>query len=87
MLWGYLPHFFLSPDWDQETLFQSIDHVDRWHEKIGMAALTDHDFLDDGYTVEKTTFSTGDAIICNFGDQAFTHQGKVIEPGDYLILD
>ncbi|MBR9999888.1 MAG: hypothetical protein KFF73_13005 [Cyclobacteriaceae bacterium] len=87
MLWGYLPHFFVSPDWDQEVLFQSIDHVDQWHEKIGTAEMTDHDFLDADFAVEKTSFSSGDAIICNFSDQPFLYQGKVIEAGDYLIVE
>ena len=87
MLWGYLPHFSISPGWDQEELFQSIDHVDRWHERIGTAEMTDHQFLDKDYTVEKTTFSTGDEIISNFGKQPFTYNGDVIEAKGYLILD
>lgn len=87
MLWGYLPHFFINPGWDQEDLFQSLDHVDRWHERVGLAEMTDHLFLDDDYTVEQTTFSSGDAIICNFGKQSFVINGKVIEAGGFLILD
>jgi hypothetical protein len=87
MLWGYLPHFFISPDWDQEELFQSLDHVDKWHERIGLAEMTDHQFLDEEFMVEKTSFSTGDQIICNFSDQPFKYEGKVIKAKDYLILD
>ena len=87
MLWGYLPHFFISPEWDQEELFQSLDHVDQWHEKIGTAEMTDHQFLDENYTVEMTSFSTGETIICNFGDQPFTYKGETIEAGSYLIYD
>jgi hypothetical protein len=86
MLWGSLPHFSIRPGWDQEDLFRSLDHVDRWHERIGTAAMTDHDFLTDDFTVERTTFSTGDSIVCNFGEQPFTHRGQVIEPGGYLIV-
>ncbi len=48
--------------------------------------MTDHQFLTDDYTVERTTFSTGDSIICNFGDEPYTQDGKVIESGGYLIL-
>jgi hypothetical protein len=87
MLWGYLPHFFISPDWNQEELFQSLDHVDLWHEKIGTAEMTDHEFLDENYTVEKTTFSTGDNIICNFGEQPFKYKGTDIEAKSYLIVN
>jgi hypothetical protein len=87
MLWGYLPHFSIRPGWDQGELFRSLDHVDRWHARIGPAAMTDHDFLTEDFTVEQTTFSTGDSIICNFGDRPFTHEGRTIEPGGYLILE
>ncbi len=87
MLWGYLPHFFISPDWDQEELFQALDHVDAWHEKIGLAEMTDHRFLDEDYKVEMTTFSTGDRIICNFSDQSFDYAGKQIEAKNYIILE
>lgn len=87
MLWGYLPHFSIRPGWDQEELFRSLDHVDRWHERIGTAEMTDHRFLTDDYAVEQTTFSTGDRIICNFGEEPFRHGERVIEPGSYLILE
>lgn len=87
MLWGYLPHFSIRPGWDQEELFQSLDHVDRWHERIGTAEMTDHRFLTDDFTVEQTTFSTGDRIICNFGEKPFPHEDQVVEPGGYLILE
>jgi hypothetical protein len=42
--------------------------------------------LTDDFTVERTRFSTGDAIVCSFGGQPFTHRGQVIEPGGYLIV-
>jgi len=87
MLWGYLPHFFISPDWDQQELFKSLDHVDQWHEKIGTAEMTDHQFLDVEYKVEMTSYSTGDRIICNFSDNPFNYEGKIIEANDYLILE
>jgi len=85
MLWGYLPHFFIAPEWNQEELFQSLDHVDQWHEKIGTAEMTDHQFLDENFTVEQSTFSTGDKIICNFGDKPFDIEGMTVEPGSYLL--
>jgi hypothetical protein len=87
MLWGYMPHFSIRPGWDDEDLFRSLDHVDRWHERIGTAEMTDHRFLADDYNVEQTTFSTGDSIICNFGDEPYTHDGKLIDSGGYLILE
>lgn len=86
MLWGYLPHFNIGPDWNQERLFESIGHVDLWHEKVGMAEMINHQFLSDDFKVEKTEFSTGDAIICNFSNESFRHDGITISPVSYRTL-
>ena len=88
MLWGYLPHFRInSPDWNQDELFRSLDHVDQWNERIGTTEMTSHKFLTSDYTVEQTAFSTGDSIICNFGDKPYDHNGKLVKPKSYLILN
>jgi hypothetical protein len=87
MLWGYLPHFSIDRDWKQDKLFQSMDHVDQWHARIGMAEMTSHKFLTADYSVEQTTFSTGDSIICNFGDKPYDHHGKAVSPKSYLIVN
>jgi hypothetical protein len=86
MLYGYLPHFSIRPDWDQEELFKSLDQVDNWHERIGMAEMTNHTFLSEDNTVEQTEFSTGDAIVCNFSQKQFAVGGKTINPGSYQII-
>ena len=86
MLWGYLPHFFVHPDNLQDSLFQSLDHVDKWHEQIGLAEMTDHRFLSPDYKVEMTTFSTGDTIICNFGFTNFHYKSKLVKPKSFLII-
>jgi len=87
MLWGYLPHFRIDPGWSQNELFQSMGQVDQWHVRIGLAELTSHKFLAADYSVEQTTFSTGDSIICNFGDKPYDHNGKLVKPKSYLILN
>lgn len=87
MLWGYLPHFRIDRDWKQDKLFQSMDHVDQWHARIGTAEMTSHKFLTADYSVEQTTFSTGDSIICNFGDKPYDHKGKAVSPKSYLIMN
>jgi hypothetical protein len=84
MLWGYLPHFSINEDWKYDDLFKSISHVDAWHERIGMAEMVDHRFLTEDFKVEQTSFSTGDSIICNFGDQSTHIDGTTIEPGGYI---
>jgi hypothetical protein len=86
MLWGYLPHFTIGAKWNEEKLFQSIGHVDQWHARIGTAVMTGHRFLTKDYTVEQTTFSTGDSIICNFGDKPYEFDGKSVAPKSYLTL-
>ena len=59
----------------------------RFLEKIGTAAMTNHKFLTADYSVEQTTFSTGDSIICNFGAKPYDFNGKTVNPRSYLILD
>ena len=86
MLWGYMAHFSINPQWNQEELFKSLSHVDEWHEKIGTAEMTSHRFLSEDYNVEETSFSTGDRIICNFSPEPFAVEGKIIKPKSYLIL-
>ena len=87
MLWGYMPHFHIEPGWDKEKLFKSLSHVDEWHERIGTAELTNHRFLTEDFSVEETAFSTGDSIICNFGEKPFSYNGKTVKARNYLILD
>ncbi len=87
MLWGYLPHFTIGAKWNQEQLFQSMDQVDQWNARIGMAEMTAHRFLTKDYTVEQATYSTGDSIICNFGDKPYDYKGKSVKPKSYLILN
>ena len=86
MLWGYMPHFSINPDWKQEELFKSVFVVDNWHERIGTAEIINHKFLSDDFNVEESTFSTGDRIICNFGVKPFLFEGKTVNAKSYLIM-
>jgi hypothetical protein len=86
MLWGYLPHFFIGSEWLNEKLFASLEHVDSWHEKIGLSEMVSHRFLTDDLTVEQTEFSGGDAIICNFGKQDYEEKGMIVGAGSYKLL-
>lgn len=86
MLWGYLPHFFIHSEPLDKELFTSLDHVDAWYEKIGISEMTSHHFLTDDFTVEQTEFSSGDAIICNFGNQVYEYRGIAVNPGGYCLL-
>jgi len=85
MLWGYLAHFGIDPDWKEEELFKSLSQVDEWHERIGTAEMTNHRFLTADFDVEETTFSTGNKIVCNFSDNPFSYEGKLVKAKSYLI--
>ncbi len=85
MLWGYLPHFAIRPDWDGEALFTSIGHVTDWHARIGKAEMESHQILDADGTLEQTVFSTGDAIICNFGSEPARIDGTAVDAGGYVV--
>ena len=85
MQWGYMLHFFHRGDFNFGRFGESF-HVDRWHERVAMAEMTGHQFLDDRMTVEKTEFSSGQAIICNFGEAPVSVEGLEIGGMDYRIL-
>ena len=38
-----------------------------WHEKIGFDEMTDHRFLTENRLVQETRFSSGHAVVVNFG--------------------
>jgi hypothetical protein len=59
--------------------------VDEWHERIGTAEMTNHRFLTADFDVEETTFSTGNKIVCNFSDNPFSYEGKLVKAKSYLI--
>lgn len=43
----------------------------RWHEKIGFDEMTDHRFLTENRLVQETQFSSGHAVVVNFGSEAW----------------
>jgi hypothetical protein len=85
MQWGYMLHFHYRNNFNYERFGASF-HVDNWHEKVALAEMTGHKFLDDARTVEKTEFSSGHAIICNYGTEPFAVEGEVIEGMNYRIV-
>jgi len=85
MQWGYMLHFHYREDFDFNR-FSGSFHVDRWHEKVALAEMTHHEFLDSEMKVEKSEFSSGDGIICNYGDVPVTIDGQVIPGMGYRTL-
>jgi hypothetical protein len=85
MQWGYMPHYFHRKDFDFD-LFNGNFQVDQWHEKVALAGMTNHEFLNPERTVEKTEFSNGAAIICNYGTEPVVTGGSRIEKFSFKIL-
>ena len=42
-----------------------------WHEQIGFDEMTDHRFLSKDRLVQETRFSSGQAVVVNFGSEAW----------------
>ena len=88
LLYGYMPIFVE----DYETLKErgnllkdSITPILDWHSKIGMDELVDHRYLTKDRKAQESRFSSGWAIVVNFGDQKFkTDFGKEVAPMSYL---
>jgi len=87
MLWGYLPHFRITPGWKPEGVFAETFHVDRWHAAIGLAEMVDHRFRADDWSVEETRFGNGRGIVCNFSPEPCTVDGATVPARGYRLLD
>ena len=86
MLWGYLPHFRITPGWKPEGVFSDTFHVDRWHAAIGLTEMVDHRFRTDDWSVEETRFGNGRGIVCNFSPEPRTIDGEVVPARGYRLL-
>ena len=90
MLWGYAAYWPVNSleDWRiQKQDFVDSLFVDKWHEKVGMAEMTIHEYLSEDGCVEKTEFSSGYAIIANFANEDRIIDGKIIKAQGYLIIN
>lgn len=85
MLYGYMMYFFVRGGKVDEKVFRESLHVDEWHEQIAEAEMVSHQFLTEDKKVERTTFSTGHSITCNFDTKVRTVEGIAIAAGDYHI--
>ena len=86
MLWGYLPHFRITPGWKPDAAFSGTFHVDRWHAAIGLAEMVDHRFRTDDWSVEETRFGNGRGIVCNFSPEPRTIDGALVPARGYRLL-
>ena len=80
ILYGTAPLIFMhpeagniigSPEWAKlrARYLQTYSKVCGWHEKIGFDEMTDHRVLSDDRLVQETRFSSGWAVVVNFGEE------------------
>lgn len=53
----------------QKLYLRTFRDVCGWHEKIGFDEMTDHRFLTENRLVQETRFSSGHAVVVNFGSE------------------
>ena len=87
MQWGYMMHYFVTDENFDFEQFKQTFHVDDWHARIATEEMTDHKFLNAEKTLELSVFANGNAIICNYGQEAEKYEGKIIQPASYLIIN
>jgi len=63
--------------------FQNSFYVDRWHEKVALEEMIDHQTLDDQNKVHRVVYANGAAMTVNLSDEAFEVDGKVIDGMDF----
>ena len=83
--WGYMLHYHYRHDFNFKR-FSEPSPVDGWHERVALARMTSHRFLDEEMTVEQTEFSTGQAMVCNYGSAPSHVNGVEIKPLGFRIF-
>ncbi len=82
ILYGTTPVIFMHPEagnvigtpaWEtvNDRYLQTYRNVCGWHEEIGFEEMTDHRFLSKDRLIQETRFSSGQAVVVNFGSKAW----------------
>ena len=89
LLYGTAPMFMFDYElWRQyrERFAQSYRNTCLIAREVGYAQMTDHRFLTSDRDVQRTAFSNGITVTCNFSDQAFPMaDGTLILPLGYHV--
>lgn len=92
ILYGTAPILFMhpmagnvigSPEWEtvKDRYLQTYRNVCGWHERIGFDEMIDHRFLSKDRLVQETRFSSGQAVVVNFGSAAWDDSRGFRVPG------
>jgi hypothetical protein len=87
MLWGY-PLLWDVRDlavWKRDQAdFAATEHVDAWHQRIGLDEMLNHRYLTEDGEVEQVTFTSGE-IIANFAPEPRTVEGVRVSGYGYVV--
>lgn len=91
ILYGTTPVWTLDrARWNKykNTFIESYNNVCPWLGEIAYDEMVSHRFITGDHKVQESVFSSGKRVIVNFGDAAYTHEGKVIKARSSLrIID
>jgi uncharacterized protein DUF5696 len=90
VLWGYAvlwPSGTLANWRSRHEAFRESLQVDQWHARIGIDEMIDHRYLTEDDLVERTEFSSGEAVIANFAHEPRSVDGVTVPAEGYVICD
>ena len=70
----------------QPAAIAHTQFVDDWHRQIALEEMTDHQFLTEDASVEKTSFANGKSITVNFSKEIKVVDGTTYQPASYTIF-
>ena len=70
------------------TMLERMKKLNTVYKKVATDEMTNHEFLTNDGTVQKTTFSSGMSVVVNFSEEKeYTSDSISVKPWDYTILD
>ena len=70
------------------TMLERMKKLNTVYKNVATDEMTNHEFLTNDGTVQKTTFSSGMSVVVNFSEEKeYTSDSISVKPWDYTILD
>ncbi|HET6559087.1 MAG TPA: glycoside hydrolase [Prolixibacteraceae bacterium] len=88
VLYGSAPLWNLDRQrWEEykNTFIKSYKKICPWLQQIGYDEMISHRFISDDHKVQESVFSSGKAVVVNFGDSNYSFEGKTIQAKGFLI--
>ena len=91
ILYGVMPFYNLTlEEWEEnkDRYVSGHKRINSVRNKIGMAEMLDHKFLNDDRSVQETAWSTGYTVVVNFGNEEYIYaDGKIVKSMDYVLIE